>query len=397
MEKLAVLGGTPVRTKPFPSWPIYGEAEERLLLEVLHSGKWGGTGRVKLEALETEFAKLQDAQYAITTANGTIAITLALKAAGVQPGDEIILPPYTFIASATSVLLFGAIPVFVDVEADTLLLNPERIEAAITPRTKAIMAVHIAGCPADMDRINTIATKHGLAVIEDSAQAVGAKWNGVGVGALGTAGTFSFQSSKNINSGEGGMIVTNDRDVADMAWSITNVGRVRAGAWYQHEHIGWNFRMTEFQAAVLLGQMTRLQEQIQHRERNGLLLENLLGQIDGIATMRRDPRVTVHARHLFMFRVTTDVASSVGKEEIIRRLQAEGIPVAAGYVPLHRNAAVLSEIRKLTGAEPSYECPVCEQACANEVLWLHQNVLLAEEDDMRDIAMAVNKVMANLS
>ncbi|MFE5317718.1 DegT/DnrJ/EryC1/StrS family aminotransferase [Paenibacillus sp. NPDC056579] len=397
MKKLAVLGGTPVRTKPFPSWPIYGEAEERLLLEVLHSGKWGGTGRIKLEALETEFAKLQDAQYAITTANGTIAITLALKAAGVQPGDEVILPPYTFIASATSVLLFGAIPVFVDVEADTLLLNPERIEAAITSRTKAIMAVHIAGCPADMDRINTIAAKHGLAVIEDSAQAVGAKWNGVGVGALGTAGTFSFQSSKNINSGEGGMIVTNDRDVADMAWSITNVGRVRAGAWYQHEHIGWNFRMTEFQAAVLLGQMTRLQEQIQLRERNGLLLENLLGQIDGIATMRRDPRVTVHARHLFMFRVTTDVASSVGKEEIIRRLQAEGIPVAAGYVPLHRNAAVLSEIRKLTGAEPSYECPVCEQACANEVLWLHQNVLLAEEDDMRDIAMAVNKVMANLS
>src|SRR5690606_30200120 len=253
--------------------------------------------------IEEKFAAAHDAKYAVSIVNGTVAITIALQAAGVQPGDEVIMPPYTFIATASSALLFGAIPVFVDVEADTLLLDPDKVEAAITPKTKAIIAVHIGGAPAHLTKLKAIAAKHNLRLIEDSAQAVGAQWNGTGVGAQGDLGTFSFQSSKNINSGEGGMILTNDERMADMAWSLANVGRIRNGGWYQHEHIGWNLRMTEFQAAILLAQMTRLEEQMKAREHNGQLLTELLSGIDGVQVLRRDPGVTRHAYHLYMFKL----------------------------------------------------------------------------------------------
>ncbi|MGE7823983.1 DegT/DnrJ/EryC1/StrS family aminotransferase [Paenibacillus sp. NPDC093718] len=396
MEALAIHGGAPVRTKPFPQWPVYGEAEERHLLEVLHSGKWGGIGRVKLPEFEERFAAFHGAAHAVTVVNGTVGITIALMAAGVGPGDEVIMPPYTFIATATSSLLFGAIPVFADVEPDTLLLDPDKIEALITAKTKAIVTVHLGGAPSDMTRLRTIADRHGLTLIEDSAQAVGARWEGKAVGALGDLGTFSFQSSKNINAGEGGIILTNDKKLADKAWSLVNVGRIREGAWYQHEHIGWNLRMTEFQAAVLLGQMSRLDEQMDKRERNGKLLTELLGNIVGIHTIRRDPRITKHAYHLYLFKLDSSVADTVDKNEVIRRLNSEGIPVSYGYVSLNRNEALIREIESRTGERRVQDCPISERACQKEVLWLHQNVLLAEEEDMVDIAKAVRKVMASL-
>lgn len=228
---------------------------------MVRSGKWGGTGRVMLPELEEKFAALHDARYAVSIVNGTIGISVALMAAEVKTGDEVIMPSYTFIATATAALLYGAIPVFVDLEPDTLLLDPDKVEAAITPRTKAIVAVHIAGSPANMTRLKEIADKHGLKLIEDAVQAVGAQWEGRAAGAIGDMGTFSFQTSKNLTTGEGGIILTNDEALADRAWSLANVGRVRNGGWYQHEEIGWNLRMTEFQAAILLAQLTRLEEQ----------------------------------------------------------------------------------------------------------------------------------------
>jgi len=395
MDKLAIDGGPRIRTKPFPAWPIFDELEERLILEVVRSGKWGGTGRVKLPELEEKFAALHDAKHAVSIVNGTVAITIALQAAGVLPGDEVIMPPYTFIATASSALLFGAIPVFVDVEPDTMLLDPEKVEAAITSKTKAIIAVHIAGSPANLTRLKAIADKHGLRLIEDSAQAVGARWNGVGVGALGDLGTFSFQSSKNINAGEGGMILTNDREMADHAWSLANVGRIREGGWYQHETIGWNLRMTELQAAILLGQLSRLDGQMELRERNAKLLTELLHDIPGARTLRRDPEVTRHAQHLFMFRIDPELADRVNKNDVIRKLNAEGIPVSYGYVSLNRNKAVIKETKKWTGEEREYSCPNSERACDKEILWLNQNVLLAGETDMHDIAAGVRKVLTS--
>lgn len=393
MEKLAMNGGTPVRTAPFPAWPIGGEEEERLLLEVLRSGAWGGTGApTKLPELERVFARMHDAKHAVTVANGTLGLTVALKAAGVRPGDEVIMPPYTFIATATSALLFGAIPVFVDVEEESLMLDPAKVEASITPRTKAIVAVHLAGAPVDLPRLKPIADKHKLALIEDAAQGVGAALEGVSVGAVGTIGSFSFQSGKNITAGEGGILLTNDEQVADHAWSLANVGRVRKGAWYQHEHIGWNLRMTEFQAAVLLGQLARFEQQFQQREHNARYLHERLAEVEGIRVLCEDPRITRHARHMYMFRLDPELAERIDKQAWIDRVRQEGIPVQPGYVTLNRNPAILRETEALLGQERAYSCPVSERADERELCWLGQNVLLGDERDMDDIVEAFRKV-----
>jgi len=394
-EKLAIDGGTPVRLKPFPAWPIHGEEEEKLILEVVRSGKWNGTaGKVMLQQLEDRFAAMHGARHGIAVVNGTLGLTAALQAAGVGPGDEVIMPPYTFIATASSALLFGAIPVFVDVEPGTLLLDPNLVEAAITPRTKAIVAVHIAGAPADLPRLQAIAREHGLRLIEDAAQGVGAELDGVPVGAVGDAGSFSFQMGKNVTAGEGGLILTNDDALADGIWSLANVGRVRQGAWYQHERIGWNLRMTEFQAAILLAQLGRFDEQFRRRERSAALLNELLQAVDGIRVTPRDPRINKHAQHFYMLHLEPDLAARIGKEQIIRMLRAEGIPALPGYVSLNLNRAIIDDIKKWTGEERSWHCPVSERASGSEVLWLQQSVLLGDEADMHDIARAVRKVMA---
>lgn len=399
MEKLAIDGGTPVRTEGFGEWPVYGELERLLLLEVLESGKWGGSGKTKpgyaakLPEAERRFAELQGAAYAVSAANGTVAITAALQAAGMKAGDEVIVPPFTFIATATAVLAFGAIPVFADIEEHTLLIDPDRVEQAITPRTKAIVAVHVAGAPANMTRLCDIAKQRGLVLIEDAAQAAGARWEGRGVGAIGDLGTFSLQSSKNLNAGEGGFIVTDHREYFEKAWSICNVGRVPGGSWYQHELIGQNYRMTEFQAAIVLAQLTRLEEQMCRREANARLLDELLGQIDGISLLTFDSRITRHACHLYIFKIAPDLGQGKDKQSFVKKMQAEGIPLHPGYVPLNRNEAVVQAVAALTGTTRIDDCPVCERVCGKEAVWLPQDVLLADEKAMHDVARAVRKVI----
>jgi dTDP-4-amino-4,6-dideoxygalactose transaminase len=402
-EKLAIDGGTPVRTGGWKArWPVIGDLERKLVMEVLESGNWGGifepgSMHGKLPQMEKKFAELQNAKHAIGLVNGTVAITVALQAAGVKPGDEVIVPPYTFIATASAPLAFGAIPVFVDVEEDTLLIDPEKIEQAITPRTRAIVPVHIAGGPANMTRIMEIARKHNLVVVEDAAQAVGAKWDGKSVGTIGDMGTFSLQSSKNLNSGEGGIITTNDSALWEQAWSLINVGRVPGGAWYQHERIGQNYRLTEFQAALVLAQMTRLEEQMRKREANVELLNQLLSDIDGIRLLKRDPRVTRHANHLYMFKLDSAFAERIDKEDFIRKVNAEGIFVLYGYNSLNVNKAIRERCRELTGREHHYACPISERACEKEVLWLTQVTLLEDEEAMYDIARALRKVIRSYS
>lgn len=398
---LAIDGGAPIRTGPWPSWPVWDEAEERALLEVLHSGHWWSFDGNKVPEFEQKFAVFQDARHAICVTNGTAALEVALRAMGIGCGDEVIVPPYTFIATASSVLACSATPVFVDVQPDSLNMDPAQIESAITRRTKAIVPVHIAGGPADMDGIMAIALKHGIRVVEDAAQAVAAEWNGRKVGAIGDCGTFSFQASKNLNGGEGGIIITNDDDLADKVWSVANVGRSKTGAWYEHHVLGGNFRMTEWQAAILLCQMQRLPEQTQRRTENARLLDSLLGEIPGIRVLRRDTRITRHAYHLYIFRYDAAAFGGRSRQEFLQALKAEGIPASAGYVPLYKEI-VFQRKAACQGSwcqagrpidYPNLNLPVCEQVCQDSV-WLFQSLLLAEPDDMQQVAAAIRKVQA---
>lgn len=402
MAELAVMGGAKVREKPFPAWPVFGEAERAAVLDVLESGKWGGVEQRLVPRLEEQFGAFQQCQYAVSVTNGTAALEVAIRALGIGFGDEVILTPYTFIASATAIVLNNAIPVFVDIDPTTYNIDPEQIEAAITPNTKAIMAVHIAGLPCDMDAILQIAEKHNLLVIEDCAQAHGAEWAGQRVGSIGHVGTFSFQSSKNMTSGEGGMIVTNDQEIYDRCWSIHNVGRIPGGRWYEHRNLGSNFRMTEWQASVLLAQFPRVPEQMALREENAAYLTDKLNQVPGISCLVRPEKVTSHAWHLFVFRYDGSQFGDLPKERFLQAMQAEGIPVSGGYVPLYREELFL-RIRedecpftcKHVGRKVDYSevsCPQCEAASRDHGVWLGQPVLLGTKADMDSIVEAAAKV-----
>lgn len=393
-ERLAIDGGTKVHNGPWPSWPIWDETEEKALLDVLHSGNWWAPGGPVITEFAEAFAQYQDARFGVCVTNGTAALEICLRALNIGQGDEVIVPPYTFVATASSVLSVCATPVFVDIEPHSLNIDPALIERAITPRTKAIIAVHIAGCPADLDGVLEVARKHNLYVIEDAAQAHGAEWKGRKVGALGHLGTFSFQGSKNLNAGEGGIIVSNDEDLADRCWSVMNVGRVRSGRWYEHPVLGSNFRITTWQAAILTAQFQRLPDQTAKRNQNGAYLTSLLSTIPGIITLPLDPRVTASAYHLYIFRYDASRFGNHSLEELIKALNAEGIPCSTGYVPLYKETLFNSKMAGIDGPVLDYSdvhCPVCEQVC-EDTIWIHQSALLAEKADMEAIATAVRKI-----
>jgi len=396
---LAVNGGQPLRTAPFPTWPIWDESDVAAVTEALRSSHWGiGGGAVA--TFQEELAAFHQARHAICLANGTTALEVALRAVGLEAGDEVIVPPYTFIATASACLMVNAVPVFVDIEPVSYNLDPACIEPALTDRTRAIIAVHIAGCPADMDAINAIARKHGLRVVEDAAQAVAAEWKGRRVGAIGDIGTLSFQSSKNLNCGEGGACLTDQDDLADRCWSYSNVGRVREGAWYQHPLLGWNYRITQFQGALLSSQLKRVEEQANRRSENAEYLSLLLAQIPGLSPPQPDPRVTRHAWHLYVIRYHQEQWAGLPRAKFIEALNAEGIKCSPGYVPLYkekafRNPDVYGAAFRLASRPIDYDqvvCPVTEKACREEAVWLYQALLLGTRQDMEDIAGAIAKL-----
>jgi dTDP-4-amino-4,6-dideoxygalactose transaminase len=393
--KLAIKGGNPVRTKPFTRWPVFDEREERALLEVLRSGHWGRITGKKNEEFEEKFSKFVGANYGVTCVNGTAALEIALRAMNIGKGDEVIVPAYTFIATASACILVGADPVFVDIDPNTYNIDPKQIEQAITTKTKAIIAVHIGGCPANMDEIMRIARKYNLLVIEDAAQAHGAEWRGKKVGSIGDMASFSFQASKNINAGEGGIVTTNNKKFADMAWSLMNVGRVKEGGWYDHPILSWNYRMTEFQAAILLVQMERIEEQMKKREENATYLADGLKKIGGVEPLVPDAGVTRHAYHLFIFRYNRDEFKGVKRETFLKALNAEGIPASPGYVPLYKFPAILDWPYKQRDYRDVY-LPVTEKACFEEGIWLSQNILLGPKEDMDDILTAISKIKENI-
>ena len=402
MGRLAINGGNKVRTKPFPRWPVWDESDCQGLVDVCNSGQWWSVGGTKVREFEEKFAAFQDCKHGVCVPNGTLALVVALKAIGVGYGDEVIVTPYTFIASASSILQANAVPVFVDIDPDTYNIDPTKIEAAITEKTKAVMVVHIAGLPADMDAIMDIARRHDLRVIEDCAQAHAAEWRGRKVGSFGDAGAFSFQASKNLTAGEGGIVVTNDEEVGNNAWSFHNIGRVKEGRWYDHPVMGSNFRMTEFQASILLTQMRKLKAETARRNENALCLAEKLSAIDAIKPLVRDKRVTTHAYHLFIFRYQEEVVG-VPRTKFIEALAAEGIPCSSGYEPLYRSGMFAVDAKSCPvgcpyyGKEVSYSdmrLPNVERACDSESVWLFQSMFLGDKSDMDDIATAVEKVIS---
>jgi dTDP-4-amino-4,6-dideoxygalactose transaminase len=390
-QVLAIDGGTPVRTTPIGRWPEFGKPEEDLLLAALRSGVWGSIDGTFVNDLEREFAAVQDARHGIATVNATMGLSVALKAVGIGPGDEVLVPPYTFIATASAALMLGAVPVFVDVDPETLLIDPARIDDLVSPRTKAIVPVHHGGSPADMDGVMAAARRHGLRVVEDAAQAHGAAWRGRPVGAIGDVGVFSFQSSKPVNAGEGGMMLTNDPELDELLWSYRNVGRRRGGEWYEHVRLGWNLRMTEFQAAVLIAQLRRMPGQQAQRTRAAAELDGLMRQIPGVVPVKVPDGVTAHSWYTYHWRWLGEADGGLPKAAFARALTAEGIPVFAGYVPLNRNQPVIDEIRRLGGREPD-PCPNAERAAADEVMVFSLPILMGTSADLADVASAVDKV-----
>jgi len=397
--RLALFGGEPVRSEPFPAWPVFGPEEERRLLRALRSGKWGKLHGDEVAEFERRFAAMHGCRHGIAVVNGTVSLRIALMAAGISAGDEVIVPPYTFLATATAVVEANAVPVFADIDLETFNLAPEAIEAAITPRTRAIIPVHMGGLPADMERIMAIARKHNLVVIEDAAHAHAAGYRGRPAGSLGDLSSFSFQSSKNLTSGEGGIILTNDDKLAAVCRSIHNCGRIEGGVWYEHHVMSGNYRLGEFQGAVLNGQLDRLDEQTQTRHDNGRYLAERLARLPGIHPQKFRDDCTRHSYHLFLFRIDAE-AFGAPRPSILKALQAEGIPVSPGYaLPLYRQPLFLNKAFGPYLAEASarldyaeVRCPNCETICHEQGGWLEQRLLLGSKRDMDEIARGFEKV-----
>jgi dTDP-4-amino-4,6-dideoxygalactose transaminase len=400
MARLALAGGTPVRTRPFSQWPDFDERERTLLLEALEARGWGGYPfpNAFADRFASAFARAHDARHAFAVANGTVAIEIALKAAGLRPGDEVILPAYTFEASAAPVLRLEAVPVFADVLPTTWCLDPAAVEAAVTSRTRAILPVHLAMCMADMDAIATLAEKHDLRVIEDCAHAHGAKWEGKGAGSLGHAGAFSLQTTKLLTAGEGGVVTTSDDEIAERAESYVNCGRASRTDHFGHRLLGFNYRLTEFQAAVLLGQLEKLPGQTERRAERAERLSRALAGIEGVALVEPDPRQTTVAVYHYVFRYDAAAFGGAPRDRFVAALEAEGIPCdGLFYEPVYRSSMFTvdpAEFRALGGRLPwaDTRCPVSERAAFEESVWLHHHLLLGDEKDVDDIADAVAKI-----
>jgi dTDP-4-amino-4,6-dideoxygalactose transaminase len=385
MTRLAIFGGEPIRKNSFARWPQFDEREKVALIEALESGVWGGYSPQVAE-FERAFADFHEAKYGVTAANGTVALEAALLAVGVCAGDEVIVPPISFIATATAVLRVGGVPVFADIDESTYNLAPARVREAITERTRAIIPVHFAGQPAEMDALVEIAEERDLAVIEDCAHAHGAAWRGRRVGSFGTFGSFSFQASKNMTAGEGGALITSDATLAERVRSVCNQGRRTGGAWYEHVGLGTNFRLTGFQAAVLLAQLERLPQQLATRAANAKYLTEQIGQFDIVTPPCVDERVTCHSYYLYPLRLNRERYRDLSKERFVRALVAEGIPIAEGYPqPLYAQP-VFAHYEHRTG-----DCPAAERMC-EEVCWVSHEIMLASPADLSDFVAAVAKV-----
>jgi len=410
VAKLAINGGEKTITRQLgKSWPIFGDLERSLLMEVLESGLWwrGGADppeQSKVWQFENAFAQFQNAQHGVAVTNGTQAIECALKALGVRPGDEVIVPAATFVASATACILVNAIPVVVDIDPGNYQISIEAAEAAVTPRTVGIIPVHYGGYPADMAGVQALADKHKLWVIEDAAHAHGSIWRDRGCGSIGDIGCFSLQMGKTLTSGEGGICLTNDDELAEKLFSFHHIGRFKGRPFYEHHLVASNLRMTEFQAAVLLGGLSRLDEQAITRDQNARYLEDGLRQIEGVAPIERDEWVTRWNFYFYHFKFVSEEFAGLSRSRFVEALAAEGLSVGSGHLhPIQQNPLFVS--RNWGPAcfgdnqPPDYasaQTPECTRIYQEEGCSLGHRLFLGDRSDMDLMLEAIEKVRANV-
>lgn len=426
MSKLAINGGNKVRTKLFPAYRVIGKEEEDAVVEVLRSGilsKYLGCwsddfyGGPQVQAMEREWAEYYGVKHAISVNSATSALYCAVGAIGLAPGDEVIVSPYTMCASATAPLIYNAVPVFADIEYDYYCLEPEDIERKITDKTKAIIVVDILGQPYDVKRINEIAKKHGLYVIEDNAQAPLATYNGKYAGTLGDIGIFSLNYHKHIHCGEGGIMVTNDDELAERMRLIRNHAEAvveKKGVTNLNNMIGFNMRMTEIEAAITREQLKKVKWLVDERRRNVAYLEENLRDISFL-TM---PKVREGCEHSYYIHAMKYDESKTGvkREKFVEAMQAElmpielreseGVKIGLGYMqPLHHLPIFRQKIVYGNTSYPFSEmvnygndcCPMCEKICNSETIFHELMRPFMTRDDLNDVLDAFHKVAENIN
>lgn len=405
MAQLALFGGPKAAEGlVVPQWPRATAEDVAAVTEAL-SGRWcriyegSQVGR-----FEEAFGRYHSARHAVAVCNGTAALELALQAVGVRPGDEVLVPAVTFIATASAVTRVGAIPVFVDSDPQRVTVDPDDLRRRVTPRTTAAIVVHYGGYPTDMDAVLPVIEARGLALIEDCAHAQGSEWRGQRVGTFGAAGAFSFQESKSLAGGEGGIVLTNDDGVGERARLLHNIGRVVGKPGYEHYVLASNYRMPEVQGALLLGQLARLPEEVEIRQQAGRMLTQTLQEFPGIDPLPPDPRVTQRGYYFYVARYRRENMRGIHRDRFLEALRAEGVPCSAGYgMPLyHQPAFARTAVEPLYPPEtplPDYEAlelPVAERFCAEEQITFPQTLLLGGEANARLILDAIEKVSENL-
>jgi len=407
MPRLAISGG-PAEAgelgERIPKWPKISDDDKKALIEVLESRRWcriyPGS---RAEAFEKTFSEYHNAKYGIVVSNGTVALELPLKTLGIGLGDEVVVPAVTFIATASAVTQVGAIPVFADIDLETGTMSPSSLEKSVTDRTKAIIVVHYGGYPANFDEILPIVKKHNLCLVEDCAHAHGTEWKGRKVGAIGDMGGFSFQESKSLTAGEGGIVLTDDEELAQRGRLLHNIGRAVGRPGYEHYVLSSNYRMTEFQAALLLSKMKSLRQEVETKHSNGEYLASNLKKIGGVEPLKRDPRVTKRGYYFFVMRYDREEFDGLPKEKFVQALNAEGVPAGSAYeMPLYKQPAFKKEnLRGIIPKRiklPEYErlfLPASEEFIMKEVAMPHP-VLLAEREDIDLIVSSIEKIKENV-
>jgi dTDP-4-amino-4,6-dideoxygalactose transaminase len=409
MGKLAITGGEPVRKKRFDSWPVFTEGERCALEDVLTSRNWGGQpfpGK-HADAFAQKFAEFHTAKYGQCVNTGTVAIQAALKAVGVQPGDEVLVPAYTWEGTVGPVLLVNAVPVFVDVDPETYCMDAGLIEAAITPKTRVILPVHLGMRVADLDAIMPIAQKHNLKVIEDCAHVHGGMWRNKGAGSIGDLGAFSFQSSKLITCGEGGAVITNNQEYFERVQSYINAGRASVTDKFKHRMIGFNYRLGEFQAAVLGPQLDRLPQQQKIRQANIEHFEARMRGTYGLGFLKAEPRITRTAPYAYVLKYFAERMKDIPRAAFVAALQLEGIPCdGLFYEPVYRSSlfpvnpaeypALSWGREKPLDLRNMHRCPASERAAYHEAVWFPHYLFLGDTEEIDTIVDAIFKTLENI-